>query len=329
MCLGTFIRHAREPARILAFKHCLSGADARSRVTTALLALIPIAEGSAFSLDDAGSHDAMQIGIASLVVLQTALIVMLMLQNHRRRRMQDDSKRQQSEMTHAARLMLVGEMTASITHEVSQPLSAILSNADAAEMLLNADPLPREEIRHILDDIRRDDLRAHEIVRNLRNLLAKRELRAESVDLNAVARTALMLTKSDAARRHVMVRTTFDESLPRVLGDPVHLQQVFLNLVVNAMDSMAEVPADERQLHVLTRLHDARSVEVVVMDTGAGVKPDQLPKLFDSFYTTKSHGMGLGLSIARAIVQTHGGTISVHSDGARGAAFRFTIPLAA
>ena len=269
------------------------------------------------------------IGIVALLILQTALIIILMAQNHRRRQAQDDAKRQQAEVAHAARLVLVGEMTASIAHEVNQPLSAILSNADAAEMLLSAAPPPIEEIRQILEDIRRDDLRAHEIVRNLRKLLTKRELQMEPVNLDEIARTALLLVKSDAARRGIAVNALLDGALPTVLGDPIHLQQVLLNLIVNAMDSMAEMPVDDRRLTVVTRRRDARSIEVSVIDTGTGVKTTELARLFDSFYTTKPHGMGLGLSIARAIVQTHGGNLWAQSNGARGATFTFTIPLAA
>lgn len=269
------------------------------------------------------------IGIAALLLLQTVLIIVLMVQNHRRRRMQDDTKRQQSEVAHAARLVLIGEITASIAHEVNQPLSAILSNADAAEMLLGASPPPIAEIRQILDDIRRDDMRAHEIVLNLRKLLTKRELQMESVNLDEIVQMTLLLVRADAARRGVEIRTTLDGGLPRVLGDPVHLQQVMLNLIVNAMDSMTDVPAGDRRLHITTRQRDGRSVEVCVIDTGTGVKTSELARLFDSFYTTKPHGMGLGLSIARAIVQTHGGNIWAQSNGARGATFAFTIPVAA
>lgn len=276
-----------------------------------------------------GRDDVVLAGIVGLLILQTALIVVLMVQNHRQRRAQDDTRRQQSEVAHAARLVLVGEITASIAHEVNQPLSAILSNADAAEILLDATPPPLDEIRQILEDIRRDDLRAHEIVRNLRKLLTKREVQMEPVDLNEIARMVLLLTKADAARRGIVVSTTFDGDLPRVQGDPVHLQQVLLNLIVNAMDSMSEVPADDRRLEIATRRRDARSIEVSVIDSGAGVKASELARLFDSFYTTKPHGMGLGLSIARAIIQTHGGNIWAQSNGARGAAFTFTIPMAA
>lgn len=298
-------------------------------VCIVLCAWVATSHAHSFGVSTLVSHGALQIGIVALMVLQTGLIIVLLIQNHRRRRAQDEARRQQAEVTHAARLVLVGEMTASIAHEVSQPLSAILSNADAAEILLCADPPPLDEIRQILEDIRRDDLRANEIVRNLRKLLSKRELRLENTDLNEIARSVLTLTKTDAARRGIAIQTSLDSALPRVAGDPVHLQQVLLNLVLNAMDAMVDVPIDERRLEIITRLRDAKSVEVAVVDTGAGVKTEHLSKLFDSFYTTKHDGMGLGLSIARAIVQTHGGTIWVENNDARGAVFKFTVPLAA
>lgn len=275
------------------------------------------------------ASNAIEFGTIALLGLQTALIAQLMIQNHRRRRAQDEARQQLAEVAHAARLMLVGEMTASIAHEVSQPLSAILSNADAAEMLLSADPPPLDEVRQILDDIRRDDLRANEILRHLRTLLKKRELQLESIDVNDVATAVLSLARSDALRRGITVQAVLAPGLPKIAGDPVLLQQVLLNLIVNAMDAIADNPASERRLDVVTRMHDAESIEVAVVDTGTGVTTQQLPKLFDSFYTTKREGLGLGLSIARAIVQTHGGSIWAENSTAGGAVFKFTIPLAA
>ncbi|HKE92965.1 MAG TPA: ATP-binding protein [Povalibacter sp.] len=310
---------------------CLVNGDRKPSATLAIVVpcLLLIGDAEAITIERLVQHGGLQIGIVALLVLQTVLIVVLMVQNHRQRRAQDEARRQQSEVTHAARLVLVGEMTASIAHEVSQPLSAILSNADAAEMLLCAETPPLGEIRQILEDIRRDDLRANEIVRNLRRLLSKRELRLESIDLNEIVRTSLTLAGTDATRRGIVLRTSLDSSLPRACGDPVHLQQVMLNLIINAMDAMMDVPVDERELEIATRLHDGKSVEVAVIDTGGGVSTDMVPKLFDSFYSTKRDGMGLGLSIARAIVQTHGGTIWVENRSHRGAVFKFTVPVAA
>jgi signal transduction histidine kinase len=314
--------------------HCcyLNGLSfgAQVRFVSIVLSLfLVIGDAEAISIEGLAAHGALQAGIVALLILQTALIVVLLIQNQRRRHAQEESRRQQSELTHAARLVLVGEMTASIAHEVSQPLSAILSNADAAEMLLRAEPPAIDEVQQILDDIRRDDLRANGIIHNLRRLLSKRELRMESVDLNEIVRATLTLTNSDALLRGVAITTSLHSALPRAAGDPVHLQQVVLNLIINAMDAMADIPVDERELQIATRLHDAKSIEVAVLDTGIGIKSELLPKLFDSFYTTKRDGMGLGLSIARTIVQTHGGTIWIENNARRGAIFKFTVPLAA
>jgi signal transduction histidine kinase len=183
------------------------------------------------------------------------------------------------------------------------------------------------EVREILADIKRDDLRAHAIVRNLRSLLCKRNVQIEAVDINQLTRNALGMVQADASRRNVVIRTVFDNHLPSVAGDPVHLQQVLLNLIVNAMDAMADNPSHTRQLDVRTQRHDARTAEVAVIDTGHGIEPERLPQLFESFFTTKPEGMGLGLSIARLIVQAHGGRIWADNTLAGGAAFRFTVPL--
>lgn len=265
--------------------------------------------------------------LSAFFVLQIALSIALLLEYRKRQRARRETQMQQSELAHAARLALVGEITGSIAHEVSQPLSAILSNADAADLLLAADPPRVTDVREILADIKRDDLRAHEIVRNLRSLLRKREVQIETVDLNQVTRSALGLVQADASRRNIVIRAAFDSALPAVAGDAVHLQQVLLNLIVNAMDAMADIPPHARRLDVRTQRHDARTAEVAVIDSGHGIEPERLPKLFESFFTTKQEGMGLGLSIARLIVQAHGGRIWADNTTAGGAVFRFTVPL--
>jgi signal transduction histidine kinase len=265
--------------------------------------------------------------VAILIVLQLLLTAVLLLEYYKLRRARSESRQQQSELTYAARLVLVGEITGSIVHEVSQPLGAILSNSDAAELLLAADPPRVAEVREILADIKRDDLRAHEIVRNLRSLLRKREVHIEAVDLNEATRGVLKLVQADASRRNVVIRAAFDEQLRSVAADPVHLQQVLLNLIVNAMDAMADKPSNARQLDIQTHVRDAKTAEVAVIDTGHGIEPEQMSKLFESFFTTKPEGMGLGLSIARSIVQAHGGKIWADNTDMGGAAFRFTVPL--
>jgi C4-dicarboxylate-specific signal transduction histidine kinase len=267
-----------------------------------------------------------------LVVVQGAVLVYWFLNDRRRRLAQRDVTPLQSQETHAGRLALVGEIAGSIAHEISQPLSAILTNADAAETLLSQPQPPLEEIRRMLADIRRDDLRANDIVRHLHSLLKRRELQTTMVDLNEVAATALTLIQPVARKRLVTVRSALDPSLPPIHGDAIHLEQVLLNLMMNALDAMSSntAPGDgERVLNVSTGRYDKYSAAVTVTDTGPGIDAAYRPKIFDSFFSTKKEGMGLGLAIARTIVHAHGGKIWQEGTSAGGAAFKFTIPLQA
>jgi signal transduction histidine kinase len=263
---------------------------------------------------------------SALLALQTILIIALLVQNRRHSRARADVQRQYAEITHAARLALIGEITASVAHEVTQPLSAILSNVETAELLLGQPHPNVPMVREILADVRQDDLRADSIVRRLRTLLRKRELQIEDVDVNALASSVLALILPDAVRRNVLIRTQLDPQLPRAAADPVHLQQVLLNLVINAMDSMKDTPPDRRVLEVRTERAPHAQVVVSVLDNGHGFEPDQRDRLFDSFYTTKGEALGLGLSIARSIVKMHGGAIWAENRPGGGAAFAFTLP---
>ena len=231
-------------------------------------------------------------------------------------------------LAHASRLAVVGELTAMVAHEINQPLGAILSNADAAEMLLDSADPPLGEIREILSDIRRSDLRASEAVLRIRTLLSKREIRLQPVDLNATIVEVQRLAAADLLRQQIPVRNELAPSLPPVSGDRVHLQQLLLNLFVNAMDAMKDTPVASRLLAVSTRRDGADSIEVVVADRGHGIAPDKLSGVFESFFTTKSDGMGLGLSIARSIVRSHQGRIWAENRAGGGAAFHFTVKVA-
>jgi PAS domain S-box-containing protein len=234
----------------------------------------------------------------------------------------------QQNLAHATRLAVVGELTAMMAHEVNQPLGAILSNADAAEILLQSANPPLDEIRQILSDIRENDLRADQAIRRIRTLLRKRETQMQELDINDIVSDVLQLTAGDALRRHVSTQKQFGTNLPLVLGDRVHLQQVLLNLIVNAMDAMDPIPQGRRLLTVATKKSSSSGVEVVVTDSGHGVAADKLPRLFESFFTTKRDGMGLGLSIARSIIEAHRGHICAEINPGGGMSFRFTVPTA-
>jgi two-component system sensor kinase FixL len=228
-------------------------------------------------------------------------------------------------LAHVSRLAVVGELTASIAHEINQPLGAILSNADAADVLLGREPVPVEELRQIVADIRSDDIRAGKVIRQMRALLRRRELAMLPFDLNRAIGDVLGLVGADLGRHGVSVETEFGQ-LPTVLGDQVHIQQVVLNLILNGVDAMAEAHASQRRLGVRTARADGGGVRVTIWDSGPGIAADHAEQLFDSFFTTKANGMGLGLSIARSIIEAHGGNISAITRREGGASFSFSLP---
>jgi PAS domain S-box-containing protein len=231
-------------------------------------------------------------------------------------------------LAHASRLSAMGELTASIAHEINQPMSAILSNVDAAEMLLDAGDAGRDELRQVLEDIRSDNLRASEVIQHIRGLAKKRGAERERFDVNEVVRGVLRIALPMLKQRGVEAVPVLGD-VPPVVADRIHVQQVLLNLLLNAMDAMSEKPASARRIVVATAVHDADSVVVSVRDAGHGIAAGQLDRIFDSFFTTKKSGMGLGLSIARSLVEAHGGRIWAENHAEGGATFRFTVPSAA
>jgi PAS domain S-box-containing protein len=231
------------------------------------------------------------------------------------------------ELTHAARLALVGELTASIGHEIQQPLAAILANAGAGMRLTgNGDRNPvQRELHETFSDIHGASRNAAQIVERLRSLARRKPLELQPLDVNDMASDVLRLVAADAHRRRVTIRADLAHGLPAIAADRVSLQQVVLNLIANAMDAMDPEPATERRIDLRTR-QTGSDVEVSVSDTGRGIAPEDLPKLFDAFFTTKKDGIGLGLRIARSIVDAHSGRIWAEGHTGRGATFRVTLP---
>ena len=207
-----------------------------------------------------------------------------------------------------ARLATVGQITASIAHEINQPLGAIRYNAEAGLLFLNRDSYDKDEFQEIFDDIRRDNRRASDLVTRLRELLHDHELRLDPIDLNDVIRDVVKLMRVEARQRHVHLEAQCAE-LPTVLGDYGRLQQVLLNLILNSMDAMTALPESRRWIAIRTARFGATRIRVEVADRGCGIDPATLPKIFESFFTSKAQGMGLGLAIARSIVEAHGGRI--------------------
>jgi signal transduction histidine kinase len=266
------------------------------------------------------------VSIAMVLLLQAALIIGLLYEHRRRRNAEVEARRRMSELAHMNRRATVGELSASIAHELNQPLGAILNNAEAAELLL-ACPSPNlNEIKEILVDIRRDDQRASEVIKRLRRLLAKAAFRAEDFDLNETVREVFEFLSIQASARNVTLSSTMAPRAIRVSGDRIQLQQVILNLVVNGMEAMISVDNAQRKITTCTALKDG-TAEVSIADCGPGIPPDKLAAVFEPFFTTKEQGMGMGLSIARTIVEAHGGRIWAESEAGGGAVFRLSLPL--
>jgi PAS domain S-box-containing protein len=234
----------------------------------------------------------------------------------------------QMELAHANRVATMGQLTASIAHEVNQPIAATKVNAQAALRWLNRDAPDLEEARQLLVRIVRDADRAGNVVSRIRDLAKKAPPRMEPIHMNEVIGEVIELTRSQAMRSDVSVQTQFAENLSAVTGDRTQLQQVILNLILNAVQAMAESGLDVRELQISTEANQPDGVIVSVRDSGPGIRQENLNRLFDPFYTSKSAGMGMGLSICRSIVEGHGGRIWAAANVPRGASFYFTLPAA-
>jgi signal transduction histidine kinase len=242
-------------------------------------------------------------------------------------RQQRDRLRQlEAELAHMDRVSIVGELAASIAHEVNQPLSGIVSSGSACLRWLAADPPNVEEARESVRRIVAAGRHAGEVIARIRALTKRTAAPTETLDLNETIRQVLILIGDEAKRNMVTIRTLFADGLSAVRGDRVQFQQVVLNLVINAIEAMTSVSGRPRELVITTGNVDPDQVQVTVEDSGLGIDPDAIEKIFEPFYTTKPTGMGMGLSIARSILQHHGGALRVTARRAGGVAFHFTVP---
>jgi len=240
----------------------------------------------------------------------------------------DITKRKQlgDELAHMDRVSTMGALSSAIAHEINQPLAAILSNAQAAIRYLNHENPDLDEIREALLDISRDDKRAAEVIDRLRKMVKKEESVYESFDLTTVIEAAVNIVSRENAFRSVTLQKDLQTGIPELQGDPIQIQQVVINLLINAMDAMTDQPAAARRVFLSTRSDQDRGVIVTVIDSGPGLTTDQIETAFDPFYTTKPKGMGLGLSVSRTIIEVHGGHIWVENCPDGGAMFTFWIP---
>ena len=242
------------------------------------------------------------------------------------RRAERESQDQRQQMAHLMRVALLGQLSGALAHELNQPLTAILSNAQAAQRFLKGDSVDLAEMRAILDDIVEDDKRAGEVIQRLRALLKRGEAQLQQVNMNDVVAETLKLSHGDLIARHVVVATTLAHGIAPVLGDRIQLQQVFLNLIINAADAMAAFAPEERRITIVTK-NSGDQVRVSVVDQGHGIPAEQMSRLFEPFFTTKEQGLGLGLSISRSIIATHSGRLWAENNLDRGVTLHLTLPV--
>jgi C4-dicarboxylate-specific signal transduction histidine kinase len=247
-------------------------------------------------------------------------------QMEEQRRTEEDLQVTRTELARVARITTIGELTASIAHEVNQPLAAVVANADACVAWLSHDVPNLAEARAAAERTTQGATRASEVIVRIRSLINKATPEKARVQINAIIEETALLANGQALRNDVTLALQLAPGLPAVLGDTIQLQQVILNLLMNAIEAMSTVTDRPRTLLVRSELRDSRQIAVSVQDSGIGIKPEVMGRLFEPFFTTRSRGMGMGLPISRSIIEAHGGKLWAESDGAHGSVFQFTLP---
>jgi C4-dicarboxylate-specific signal transduction histidine kinase len=244
-----------------------------------------------------------------------------------RKRTEEALRKAQGELAHVTRVMTMGELTASIAHEINQPLSGVVTNASACRRWLAGATPNLDEARDAVGRILKDGNRASEVIARIRALVRKADEEKERLDINQAIQEVAALTQGEVGRNRVALRMDLAADVPPVLGDRVQLQQVILNLVMNGVEAMASVADRPRELLIRSRQHESDKVLVAVRDSGIGIDRQNLEEIFNAFYTTKSQGMGMGLAISRSIIENHGGRLWAIPNDGPGVTFEFALPV--
>ena len=275
-----------------------------------------------------GSEVPVEIGLSPIHTSKGLLVLASIVDITERKLAELEAARQRHDLAHLARVTALGELSSSLAHELTHPLTAILSNAQAAQRFLADDNVDLDEVREILNDIVTQDQRAGDVIHSLRLMLKKGELQehCDDVDLNEVILDVVNLMRSDLINRNVTLDTDLAQKLPAITGDRVQLQQVLLNLALNGCEAMADYNSSERRLLIASQWENG-AVRVSVADRGSGIPEEKMQQVFERFFTTKKEGMGLGLSVCRTIIDAHRGKIWATNDAGCGATFHFSLPI--
>lgn len=244
-----------------------------------------------------------------------------------RKNAEEDRRLLREELTHMSRITTIGTLAGALAHEINQPLTAIMSNAQAALRFLDAEKPNIDELREILSDITDDTIRSSDVIHQLRDFMKKGEIALIPLNINETIKEVVNLTHRDAESRHISIRIDTNEDLPEVMGDKVQLQQVILNLVINGFDAMMYQDSDSRELVIQTEQDEDNSIHIAVQDTGMGIEEEKLEQIFEPFVSTKPEGMGLGLSINQYIINAHNGRMWATNNPDHGATVHFTLPV--
>jgi PAS domain S-box-containing protein len=274
-----------------------------------------------------GSEFPVEIGLNPVETPDGALVLASVVDISARKFAEAEAAHHREDLSHLSRVAAMGELAASIAHELNQPLSGIVSNAAAGQRFIDRGDIDLAELRELLADISADGRRAGDVIRGIQSMVKKRAPARQRVSLNDLVMNVVLMVNPNAMLHSCELETSLEPNLPAIEADPIQLQQVLLNLIINAFDAMSDTPAHRRKVTIATERNGDGSIRASVRDYGVGIPEETRERVFEQFFTTKTKGLGMGLAIVRSIVESHGGTIAAENVDGGGARFQFTLPV--